>query len=91
MNALRLLGATLLIMAGLFLTAILGDLLFPLDPIEVKITPEMIIYPEDSDDVAESAWSLGVDTEDLTVEEFLEHDSLGTMQEVREYMNKRAE
>lgn len=48
MNALKLLGATALIMVGLFLTAVIGDIMFPLDQrsIEVTITPDMVIYPE---------------------------------------------
>jgi len=93
MNALKLLGATLLIMVGLFLTAVLGDILFPLDQrsIEVSITPEMIIYPETQDNPAETANALGIDVEDLTYEEFIKHDSLGTLPELQAYMKKRAE
>lgn len=77
MNVLRLLGATVLIMCGIFLTAVVGDILFPYDPVEVTIDPEMIMYPEispDSDDWAETAWALGVDPDSLTWDQFFEHE-----------------
>lgn len=91
MNALRLLLYTFLIVVGVLLLMELRDFIWGYDPIEVEITPDFIIYPSDSDDWAETANALGVDPDSLTVEEFIAHDSLSTIEEVREFMNKRAQ
>lgn len=91
MNALRLLLYTFLIVVGVLLLMELRDFIWGYNPIEVEIEPDFIIYPSDSDDWAESAHALGVDPDSLTVEEFLAHDSLSTIEEVREFMNKRAQ
>jgi len=42
----------------------------------------------DSDDWAESAHAIGVHPDSLTTEMFLEHNSLQTMEEVRQFMKK---
>lgn len=55
--------------------------------IEVEVTPEMIVYPDDSDDWAETAHALGIHPDSLSVEEFIEHDSLSSIKEVQEYMH----
>jgi hypothetical protein len=46
MNALKLLGFSLLIVMGVLLLMVLHDLIHPYKPIDVVITPDMVVLPE---------------------------------------------
>ena len=80
MNVLRLLIATVAIVAGTLLLMVIHDIIRPYEPIEVVIEPDMIILPgqdydlsDDSDDWAESANALGIHPDSMTVMQFIDH------------------
>ena len=46
MNVFKLFGATFLIVAGVLLLMVISDLIRPCKPVEIVVTPDMVILPE---------------------------------------------
>ena len=80
-----------LIPVGMLLLMELRDFIWGYNQIEVVVEPDFVIYPDDSDDWAETAHALGIHPDSLTVDEFIAHDSLSDVGEVREFMQRRAQ
>ncbi len=79
MRKVKMLFISLAIVAMLFLSMAINDLINPYTPIEVNITPDLIIYPVDdirnpnnAPYVAEVAFNLGISPSEVTQEQFNE-------------------
>ena len=77
MNILRHFLRVTLIVAGVLLLMVINDLINPHREIEVVIDPAFIVYPKDdignpenSAYVVEVAFNLGIDTSEVTQEQF---------------------
>lgn len=66
--------AGVLIPVGVLLLMVLADIVRPYKPIEVVIEPHYFVYPETQDNWSETAHSIGVHPDSLTIEQFIEHD-----------------
>jgi hypothetical protein len=86
MNIVRLFFAIIAVITTVMFAMVLRDIFFP-QTIYVDVEPEMIQYPEihpmDTFDYTfrigdwyESAWSLGLSPDTMTIEQFLNHNGL---------------
>ena len=91
MRVITLLLAVAAMAVGTLLLMVISDLINP-HTVEVMITPDMIVFPEQPGGVAtitpqrwgdwdETAAAINIHPDSLTVDEFIAHDSLGTRDE----------
>jgi hypothetical protein len=80
MTLFKYFASVILIVVGVLLLMVLGDLI---NPQTIELTPEQqiihyyqeidLVYDEDRDDWAESANALGIHPDSMTFEQFKEH------------------
>ena len=74
-NAAKLFFWTFLIVAGVLLLMVIADAIRPYKPPQAEVDPAFKIYPETHDEWGETANSLGVHRDSLTILQYLAHVS----------------